>query len=70
MKMYGPLFFYKNYHNIFPLLSKIAKMVFCATATSVPWENLFSNVGLIQTDLRNRLNSSLSENLTLIKENM
>ena len=39
-------------------------------ATSVPSESLFSQSGLIATELRNRLNPFLLEDLTLLKENM
>lgn len=69
VKKYGPLIFYKNFHLKYPILTKIAKKIFCITATSVPSEGLFSQAGLIQTDLRNRLDQVLLEILTFIKYN-
>lgn len=65
----GPLYFFNIFEDSYPKLSKIAKIVFSITATSVPSEALFSQVGLIQTELRNRLNPNLLESLTLLKEN-
>ena len=42
--------------------------MFSIPATSVTSEALFSQVGLIQNDLRNRLAPSTLENITFIKE--
>ena len=68
--LYGPLYFFKKYNNSFPILSPIAKSFLSLMATSVPSESLFSQSGLIATELRNRLNPFLLEDLTLLKENM
>jgi hypothetical protein len=49
------LSFYKINQNHFPLLTKIAKNIFCIPITSVPVEGLFSQSGLTMTDLRTRM---------------
>lgn len=64
----GALYFYKYYGHRYPALSEVAKCVFSATVSSVPSECLFSQVGLIQNDLRNRLKPALLEKLTIIKQ--
>ena len=65
----GPLSFYKNHKGRFPRLTKIAKIMYSVPVTSIPSESLFSQVGLIQTDLRSRLEPAFLEKLTLIKQN-
>ena len=69
-KSQGALYFYKLYERSFPILTSVAKSILAITATSVPSECLFSKAGLIETDLRNRLNPSRLEQLTFIKANM
>ena len=65
----GPLYFFYENRKFFSKLLKIAKSIFSICATSVPSESLFSQAGLIQTDIRNRLNPQNLENLTFLKEN-
>ena len=43
---------------------------FSIVATSVPSESLFSHIGLIQTDIRNRLSPDTLENIVFLKENL
>ena len=69
-KALGPLAFFKANSVSYPILTKIARGIFCITATSVPSECLFSSTGLIQTDLRNRLGPDTLENITFLKENL
>ena len=61
---------FKINQGTLPILSEIAEIIFCITATSVPNENLFSSTGLIQTDLRNHLSPSNLKNITPYKENL
>ena len=68
-KALGPLAFFKANSVSYPILTKIARGIFCITATSVPSECLFSSTG-IQTNLRNRLAPDTLENITFLKENL
>ena len=54
----------------FNKISRIARIILSMPVTSVPVECLFSQVGLTQTDLRNRLSPDLLESLTLIKNHL
>lgn len=65
----GPLYFFYENRKFFSKLLKIAKSIFSICATSVPSESLFSQAGLIQTDIKNRLDPQNLENLTFLKEN-
>jgi hypothetical protein len=65
----NPLLFFKTYQRKYPLLTKLVKRLLHVTATSVPAECLFSQTGLIDTALRNRLSYSNLEKLIFIKEN-
>ena len=67
--IYGPLIFFRYNKENFPILTYVTKAIFCVPATSVPSESLFSLAGLIQDDLRNRINPVLLEILTFIKHN-
>ena len=69
-KALGPLAFFKTNSVSYPILTKIARGIFCITATSVPSECLFSSTRLKHTDLRNRLAPNTLENVTLLKENL
>ena len=63
------LWFFKTYGNNYPQLSILARCILCITSTSVPAECLFSEAGLIDTDLRNRLNPYNLELLTFLRHN-
>lgn len=65
----GPMYFFKVFTKNYPILSCIAKAIFCITASSVPSECLFSIIGIIQNELRNRLGPDVLEDITIIKEN-
>lgn len=65
----NPLQFFKTYQRKYPLLSGIVKRLMHVTATSVPAESLFSQTGLIDTELRNRLSAAHLEKLVFLKEN-
>ena len=64
----GPLYFFKTFHANYPIQTCIALALFCITASSVPSESLFSIVGIIQNELRNRLAPEVLEDITFIKE--
>ena len=50
-------------------MTNIVKIVFTVTATSVPAESLFSDAGLIQNDLRNRLDPAILDKINFVKSN-
>ena len=68
--IHGALYFYQVYERSFPILAKVACSILAIIATSFPSECLLSKAGLIETDLRNRLNPSTLGNITFIKSNM
>ena len=47
--------FWRDHGHKFPILSRVARRVLCASSTSCDVERLFSRAGLICTALRNRL---------------
>jgi hypothetical protein len=68
-KAHGPLLFYKQNSKTFPLLSKLAKYVFCMLPASLASERLFRGSGRIVTTDRNSLAPKTLEYLTEIKNN-
>jgi hypothetical protein len=69
-KAHGPLFFYKQNSKTFPLLSKLAKYIFCMLLpASLASERLFRGSGRIVTTDRNSLATKTLEYLTQIKNN-
>ena len=64
-----PLNFYKINENIIPNMAKIAKMVFCITASSVPSECLFSTAGDLISQKRSRLHPECAQDLLLLNKN-
>ena len=56
-------------HPTFPILSSLAKKILSVTATSVPAESLFSIMGIIVDEQRNRLLPSTLDSISLIKNN-
>ena len=58
-----PLNFYKINENIIPNMAKIAKMVFCITASSVPSECRFSTAGDLISQKRSRLHPECAQDL-------
>ncbi len=64
-----PLNFYKlNEHRI-PYMAKIAKMLFCVTASSVPSECLFSSAGQLVSEKRTRLQPECTEAILMLQQN-
>lgn len=64
-----PLQFYKSNLQQLPNMARIAKMLFCITASSVPSECLFSKSGELITKKRSRLNPELAEDLLILRMN-
>ena len=69
IKKHGPLLFYKENHKRFPLLSTMAKAIFCMLPASLASERLFRGTGRIITTDRNLLAPENLEHLTQIKNN-
>jgi hypothetical protein len=66
----GRLLNFLNRHKFeLPNLSKIAKIVFCAVATSVMSECTFSDSGDLICEDRTRLSDVLTEELLMLKRN-
>lgn len=66
---WSPLTFFKKNENVLPNLAKVAKMVFCTTASSVPSECLFSTAGDLISVKRTRLNPECAEDLLMLNKN-
>ena len=65
----NPLSWWKNNENKFPILSKLSKELFGISATSVPSERLFSDVGNLITNKRSSLKPEKVEKLIFLKRN-
>ena len=61
--------FHKKHASGFPILSHIARILLAVPATSVPCECLFSIAGIVQTELRNRINPLSLESYCMLKHN-
>lgn len=61
--------FFDEFKSLFPRVAKIAKILLCIPASSVPAESLFSVTGIIQNEQRNRINPLLLNYVSLIKLN-
>ena len=48
----NPLLYYKYYSNKYKHLSVVVKHLMCVTGTSVPFECLFSHVGLMSITIK------------------
>ncbi len=51
---YNATLFYRKYESQFPLIARLARNFFSVPATSVPAESLFSIMGIIIDEQRNR----------------
>ncbi len=63
-----PLGFYKRNEHLLPNMARIAKLVFCTTASSVPSECLFSSAGELISHKRTRLHPECAQELLLLKK--
>jgi hypothetical protein len=68
-KSHGPLLFYKENIETFPLLAQLAKAIFCMLPASIAAERLFRGSGRIVTTDRNLLDPKNLESITIIKNN-
>lgn len=66
----GPLHFWKKQANEYPLLSEVARRVYCISASSAQSERDFSSIGRIITDARSRLSASKVEAIELVRWGM
>ncbi|CAB4475617.1 unnamed protein product [Rhizophagus irregularis] len=65
----NPLSWWKSNEDKFPILSKLSKEFFGISATSVPSERLFSDVGNLITNKRSSLKPEKVEKLIFLKRN-
>jgi hypothetical protein len=65
-----PLCWWRDRQDELPMLAILANKYLCLSATSVPSERLFSDVGNHVTARRNRLSSNVISNLLFLKRNM
>jgi hypothetical protein len=66
----GPLEFWKQYCDQYPIMSMVARRVFCISASSAQSERDFSSVGHTITDMRSRLSASKVESIELLRWGM
>ena len=64
-----PFLWWNERKNELPIMSKLARKYLCMSATSVPSERLFSDVGNHITPHRNRLSPSFVSKLIFLKRN-
>ena len=60
------LTYFSRARDLFKYLVLVIRKKNCITATSVPFEKLFSRAGLISSKLRNRIQLEFSEKLDLL----
>jgi hypothetical protein len=65
----NPLLFWKTYSTEYPVLSKLARMYLCASASSVPVECMFSTTGLILNGKRSSIAPFRLNYLSFIHDN-
>lgn len=65
----NPLEWWKENNCKFPRLFVLARQYLSIPATSVPSERIFSCAGLIVTKLRNRLSSSVIDQIIFLNKN-
>lgn len=64
-----PLEWWRKNELKFPTIAHVARRVLSVPATSVPSERIFSAAGLLINKLRNRLSSSLVDNIIFLNKN-
>ena len=69
IKKYGPLLFFKENQDQFPILSRLAKVIFSASPASTPVECVFSTVKQTANPLRNSAKPQQVEDLTFLRQN-
>ncbi len=66
---YNATLFYRKYESQFPLIARLARNFLWVPATSVPADSLFSIMGIIIDEQRNRLEPAVLDSISLIKNN-
>ena len=66
---HGPLLFFKENQDQFPILSRLAKVIFSASPASTPVECVFSTVKQTANPLRNSAKPQQVEDLTFLRQN-
>ena len=64
-----PFVWWNSKKNEFPIMSVLAKKYLCISATSVPSERLFSDVGNLITPSRNKLSPNTVSKIVFLKRN-
>ena len=64
-----PFIWWNHKKNEFPIMSILAKKYLCISATSVPSERLFSDVGNLITPSRNKLSPNIVSKIVFLKRN-
>jgi len=64
-----PFVWWNSKKNEFPIMSVLAKKYLCISATSVPSERLFSDVGNLITLSRNKLSPNTVSKIVFLKRN-
>ena len=67
--VYGPLLFFKENHNRYPILSELAKAIFSTIPSSTPVESIFSGAKETANPLRSRAGPEQVRNLTMLRLN-
>lgn len=63
----SPLDFWKCQSTEFPILARVARRVFCISASSTQSERDFSSIGNTITDVRSRLSAKSVESIELVR---
>ncbi|RNA19308.1 Zinc finger BED domain-containing [Brachionus plicatilis] len=61
--------FFQLFKKYLPSITQICEFLFSVTSTSVPAENLFSSAGLVQDELRNKIEPTALEMINFIAKN-
>lgn len=62
-----PLLFWKEQASDYPILSTVARRIFCISASSAQSERDFSSVGRVITDARSQLSAAKVEAIELVR---
>jgi hypothetical protein len=63
----NPLEFWKQFQDVFPILSVLARQIHCIPASSAAVERCFSSTGFIVNERRTCLHSDQLDNIIVIR---